>query len=52
MVRKRRITAIDAYIRNLKGPKVDEKDWDFKIIPEATAKAVREAGIKIEKGKT
>ena len=47
MVRKRRLTAIDAYLRNVKGPKVDEREWDFKIIPEKTAEAVRKAGIKI-----
>jgi len=49
MVRKRRITAIDAHLRNAKGPKLDEADWDFKTIPKATNDAVAEAGIKIDR---
>ncbi len=49
MVRKRRITAIDAWLRNNKGAKVVEADWDFKVIPKATQDAVAAAGIKIDR---
>ncbi|MCP8304542.1 MAG: monomethylamine:corrinoid methyltransferase [archaeon] len=49
MVRKRRITAIDAHLRNAKGAKIPEADWDFKVIPQKTIAAVKEAGIKIDR---
>ena len=48
MVRKRRVTAIDAWLRNAKGPKHDEADWDFKVIPKACQDAVDASGIKID----
>lgn len=49
MVQVRRLTPIDVYQRAMSGPKIDEKEWDFKIIPETTAKLVKEYNIKIDK---
>ncbi len=49
MARSRRITPIDAYNRAISGPKIDEKEWDFKIIPQKTQELVKEFGIKIDK---
>lgn len=49
MVRARRITPIDAYNRATSGPKVDEKEWDFKIIPQKTQELVKEFGIKVDR---
>jgi len=46
MQRLRRVNAIDAYNRAISGPKVDEKEWDFKIIPTKTAAAAKEHGVK------
>jgi methylamine--corrinoid protein Co-methyltransferase len=48
MVRARRLQPIDVYNRAITGPKVDEKTWDFKIIPEKTAEKVKKYGIKID----
>ena len=48
MVRARRIQPIDAYNRAITGPKVDEKDWDFKLIPEKTTAKAKKYGIKID----
>jgi len=49
MTRARRITPIDAYTRAISGPKVDEKEWDFKIIPQKSLELVKEHGIKIDR---
>lgn len=49
MVRERRVTPIMAYKRALTGPKVKEQEWDFKIIPEATKRLVKEYDIKIDR---
>lgn len=49
MVRERRVTPIMAYKRSLSGPKIKEQEWDFKIIPEATKKLVKEYDIKIDR---
>lgn len=49
MPTERRITPIMAYKRSLSGPKVKEEEWDFKIIPEATKRLVKEYDIKIDK---
>jgi methylamine--corrinoid protein Co-methyltransferase len=49
LVRKRRITAIDCHLRNAKGKKVPEADWDFKVIPAQTQKFVKEFGVKCPK---
>lgn len=48
MVRARRLQPIDVYNRAITGPKVDEKDWDFKIIPGKTTEKVKKYGIKID----
>jgi len=49
MVRERRLTPIDVYLRATTGPKVDEKEWDFKIIPQKTKELVKEYDIKIDR---
>lgn len=43
------VTVFDVYDRAKTGPKMDEKDWDFKLIPQ-TARALKtKYGIKIDK---
>jgi len=49
LARDRRLTPIDVYKRSLVGEKCDEKNWDFKLIPQTTARLVKEYGIRIEK---
>ncbi len=49
MVRQRRLNPIDCYNRAISGPKVDESQWDFKIIPETSTKLAKEYGVKSTK---
>jgi methylamine--corrinoid protein Co-methyltransferase len=49
VVRARRVTLIDVENRAKTGPKIDEKEWDFKIIPQKTRELVKEYGIKIDR---
>lgn len=43
------VTVFDVYDRAKTGPKMEEKDWDFKMIPQ-TAKALKKKyGIKMDK---
>ncbi|SHJ33847.1 monomethylamine:corrinoid methyltransferase [Parasporobacterium paucivorans DSM 15970] len=43
------VTVFDVYDRAKTGPKMEEKDWDFKLIPQ-TAKALKKKyGIKMDK---
>ena len=38
-----------AYERSLHGPKVDEKDWDYHIIPETAKRLKEKYGIQMDK---
>jgi methylamine--corrinoid protein Co-methyltransferase len=49
MVRQRNLTAFDVYNRAMTGPKVDENEWDFKIIPTKTTEYAKEYGVKAPK---
>lgn len=43
------ITVFDVYDRAKTGPKVDEKEWDMKIIPQTAAKLKKKYNIKMDK---
>lgn len=43
------VTVFDVYDRAKSGPKVDEKEWDFKIIPKTAANLKKKYGIKMDK---
>ncbi len=43
------LTVFDIYERAKTGPKVEEKEWDFKIIPQTAAKLKKKYGIKMDK---
>ncbi len=45
----KKLTVFDVYERAKSGPKVDENDWDFKIIPQTAAKLKEKYGIKMDK---
>lgn len=45
------ITVFDVYDRAKTGPKMEEKEWDFKIIPQTAAKLKKKYGIVMD-GKT
>jgi methylamine--corrinoid protein Co-methyltransferase len=47
MVRERRLNPIDCYNRAISGPKVDEKDWDFKMIPQKSVELAKKHGVKV-----
>ena len=49
MTLARTITVMDVYDRAKTGEKVDEKDWDFKIIPQTAMKLKKKYGIKMDK---
>jgi len=49
MTRQRCLTAFDVYNRAMTGPKVDENEWDFKIIPTKTTQYAKEYGVKVPK---
>lgn len=43
------VTVFDVYDRARSGPKVEEKEWDFKIIPKTAASFKKKYGIKMDK---
>ncbi len=43
------VDVYEVYERALKGPKVTEKDWDFKIIPQTAKKLQKKYDIKLDK---
>lgn len=43
------VTVFDVYDRAKTGPKVDEKEWDMKIIPQTAAKLKKKYNIKMDK---
>jgi methylamine--corrinoid protein Co-methyltransferase len=45
-VADRPITVYEAYNRSVKGQKVPEKDWDYKVIPETATMLKEKYGIK------
>lgn len=45
----KQVTVFDVYDRAKSGPKVEEKDWDFKIIPQTAAKLKEKYNIKMDK---
>ena len=49
MTLARTITVMDVYDRAKTGPKVDEKDWDFKIIPKTASQLKKKYNIKMDK---
>jgi len=49
LARERRLTPIDVYKRSLIGEKCEEKNWDFKIIPQTAARLVKEYEIKMDR---
>lgn len=49
MTLARRVTVFDVYDRAKTGPKMEEKDWDYKVIPQTAAKLKEKYGIKMDK---
>jgi methylamine--corrinoid protein Co-methyltransferase len=45
----KRVTVFDIYDRAKTGPKVEEKDWDYKIIPRTAGRLKQKYGIKMDK---
>lgn len=45
----KKVTVFDVFDRAKTGPKVDEKDWDYKIIPQTATKLKQKHGIKMDK---
>lgn len=43
------LTVFDVYEKAKTGPKLDEKEWDFKIIPQTAARLKKKYGIKMDK---
>ncbi len=43
------ITVFDVYDRAKSGPKMEEKDWDFKVIPQTAAALQKKYNIKMDK---
>jgi methylamine--corrinoid protein Co-methyltransferase len=43
------VTVFDVYNRAKTGPKVEERDWDFKIIPQTAKELAEKYGIKMDK---
>ena len=44
-----RPTVFEAYERSVKGPKVEEKTWDFEIIPQTARRLKEKHGIAMDK---
>jgi methylamine--corrinoid protein Co-methyltransferase len=44
-----RMTVFEAFERSRKGPKVDEKVWDFEIIPQTAKRLKEKHGIQMDK---
>ena len=49
MALAKRVTIFDAFDRAKSGLKVDEKDWDYKIIPQTASRLKEKYGIKMDK---
>lgn len=49
MTLAKRITVFDVYDRAKTGPKVDEKEWDYKTIPQTASRLKEKYGIKMDK---
>lgn len=49
MALSKRVTVFDVYDRAKTGSKVDEKDWDYKIIPQTASRLKEKYGIKMDK---
>ena len=49
MALARTITVMDVYDRAKTGEKVEEKDWDFKIVPKTASMLKKKYGIKMNK---
>lgn len=49
MTYKQRVGIFEAYNRALTGPKVDEEDWNYKIIPGNLTRLKEKYGIKMDK---
>lgn len=43
------VSLFDVYDRAKTGPKMEEKDWDFKLIPQTARKLKKKYGIKMDK---
>lgn len=43
------VTVFDVYDRAKTGPKMEEKEWDFKLIPQTARKLKNKYGIKMDK---
>jgi len=43
------LTVFDVYDRAKSGPKMEEKDWDFKVIPQTAAALQKKYNIKMDK---
>lgn len=43
------VTVFDVYDRAKTGPKMEEKDWDFKVIPQTARELKKKYGIKMNK---
>jgi Monomethylamine methyltransferase MtmB. len=43
------VTVFDVYDRAKTGPKMEEKEWDFKLIPQTARKLKEKYGIKMDK---
>lgn len=43
------VTVFDVYDRAKSGQKIEEKDWDFKIIPQTATRLKKKYGIKMDK---
>ncbi|MCL4440291.1 MAG: monomethylamine:corrinoid methyltransferase, partial [Firmicutes bacterium] len=49
MALDKKITVFEVYNRAKTGPKVDERDWDNKIIPQTASRLKEKYGIKMDK---
>ncbi|MGE5543714.1 MAG: monomethylamine:corrinoid methyltransferase, partial [Bacillota bacterium] len=49
MALAKKVTVFDVYDRAKSGPKVDEQDWDNKIIPQTATRLKEKYGIKMDK---
>jgi len=45
----KKITVFEVFDRAKSGPKVDESDWDYKIIPQTASRLKEKYGIKMDK---
>lgn len=49
MALSKKVTVFDVFDRAKTGPKVDERDWDNKIIPQTASRLKEKYGIKMDK---